>query len=161
MYKTMHTTEIIAAFAKESDDPLKQVVCIVYDAQTLVVTTYGTNKLVKPLATNSRALTDVSKPQHEGKKFIMLHAEMDALFKMIGSGSIHNQFQGKAIYMSLQPCADCLKNLVHFGATHIEWLEDNRHQAEQDIIKPYLGILKTYKKNANGLILSVGPWLIK
>lgn len=155
-FPVVNTDVLIRTLSVHSEDPIRKVVCIAYDKETKLVTAFGVNKVVHHLKHHSQVRVAVGTPEHPAKKFLMIHSEMDLIKKMSDSPS--HVIQNTGIFLSLQPCMDCLKSLIHAGFTTIEWKEDNRHQHEQEIMKPFLNIMK-YRKNEEGLFLQVPTWI--
>jgi len=154
----IHTSQIISALARESHDPITQVVCLAFDKETNTLTGYGVNKILKPFQNHMSAKKLVSTPLEPAKKFLMVHAETDFLNK--NRNTMPHVIQRTSIYMSLQPCMSCLAGLLQAGYTDIQWAADNRHQEEQTLMSPFLSIIE-YRKNAEGLHLQVPSWILK
>lgn len=91
-----------------------------------------------------------AKPIHPAKNVFMKHAEIDMLESLqeaIKERSEEVDIDKIIVICSLQPCMDCIKCLVDFGIKHLGYLEENRHQDQQEAIKPYINYLfDTYKK---------------
>lgn len=154
----IHTDKIIEILSRESEDPLTQVVCLAFDKETNTLTGYGTNKILKPYSKNASAIKEVATPLSPIKKFLMVHAEADFLSKQ--KNSMEHVIARTGLFLSLQPCMNCLSRLLEAGYTDIQWAQDNRHQEEQELMKPFLGIIK-YSKNVDGLHLQVPSWILK
>lgn len=152
-----HTDEIIKSLARKSGDPLTQVVCIAYDVESRIVTGYGVNRVIKGLEKNHGVKETIATPQHDAKKFLMVHAEADFLKKSYNIVPWMRERTG--IYMSLQPCMNCVNQLLDAGYNRVQWKTDNRHQEEQALMKPYLGGMLEYKQNSEGLHLQFPAWI--
>lgn len=157
-HPAVHTSVIFEALSEKSEDPLKQVVCIAFDKRTNMVHSFGINRIIKPLRSNSDTLSTVRTDKHPAKKFLMVHAEIDLLTKLRELPREYIQHLG--IYVSLQPCMNCLNQIIDSGFTDVQWIEDNRHQDEQELIAPYMSVIK-YEKNAEGFTLQVPPWIVE
>lgn len=157
-YPVAHTSIIFEALAKKSEDPLKQVVCIAFDKRTNMVHSYGVNRIIGPLRLNSDALKAVKTDKHPAKKFLMIHAEIDMLEKIKHTHAEHKKHL--RIYVSTQPCMNCLNQIIDAGFTDVQWLDDNRHQDEQKLIASFMKVIK-YEKNTEGYMLQTPPWVVE
>lgn len=155
-FPVVKTDVVIKTLSLESEDPVRPVVCIAYDLQENMITAYGVNKMIPLFSKNSRAREVVGTPLDPAKKFLMIHSEMDLLEKMKDCHA--DLIKKTGIFLSLQPCMECLKALLARGFVDIQWKEDNRHQDEQELMRPFLHIIR-YKKNAEGLHLQVPSWI--
>jgi len=152
----MHTDELIEAYARRSDDPVKQVVCILYDLDDHGLIAWGTNQIITTFKEKAPVWCDevVSTPLHPAKKLIMQHAEISALAELKRIRRLINRNHIGA-YVSLQPCLDCVRAIVPY-VSEIRWKEDNRHQDEQSLISLVSRkVFTKYEKQENGLTLTL------
>lgn len=157
-FPLVNTEHIIRALSKHSEDPLCQVVCLAYDKETMTVLGYGVNKIISSHSNTSMGKATVATDKHPAKKFLMRHAEQDWLLKAAGMTKESKERTG--IYMSLQPCMNCLSSLLDAGFTDIQWAEPNRHQEEQQLIKPFISSEIKYNELKSGLMLQVPSWIV-
>jgi deoxycytidylate deaminase len=118
---------------------------------------YGVNKIIKNIPKSNLVYSTVGADKHPAKNFLMFHAEMDLVFKFHDMSE--EQKRRTKIYASLQPCLNCLKTLINFGFTDVEWMTDNRHQDDQKMIEPYTHLIK-YKKNEEGYAVQIPRWIV-
>lgn len=62
------------------------------------------------------------------KKFASIyeiHAEQNAIYNLLKSGTVINDFNDLAIAVTLEPCEQCAKALISLGIKHIIYLESH------------------------------------
>lgn len=152
-YPVVSTEILFEALKKHSDDPLTQVIAIAIDNSTNSVVAFGVNKLISFFATNSAVKIEMAIDKNPAKKFLVRHAEVDLIDKM-------NEFlhRDKYEYMvSVQPCMACLSKFLDKNIRNISYLKENRHQEEQELIKPFLKQIN-YAKIEHKMVC-VPPWI--
>jgi deoxycytidylate deaminase len=127
---------VVEALKKHSDDPVKQVVALAIDVETNTLMYFGVNRLVKGFAKQTDALSAMKTPLHPAKKLLVRHAETD-LLRALRQSPEHVKAR-TAIVCSLQPCMNCVSSLMEEPFVSISWLEYNRHQEEQEVMKPFM-----------------------
>jgi deoxycytidylate deaminase len=149
------STEILFdVLKKRSSDPLVQVVAIAVDASTNSVISYGVNKIISALEKNSRALAELAIDKNPAKKFLIRHAEADLIEKMTQTMNI-DKYQ---FIVSVQPCMACMTKLLDKNINSIGYIKENRHQDEQEIMKPFLSNIQ-YGKIEHKMVC-VPPWIV-
>lgn len=142
-YKVSRLFEMYSVY---SEDPLVQVICIPYNVNTNEIFTaaVGGNhveKFAKELAWKEHIDRKMITDKDPMKKLIVKHAEEDTIECLKG---FHRPFKMSdvAVICSLQPCMSCFRALMNAGIKKIYWVNDNRHQDEQVIIRDFLNLLK-------------------
>jgi len=152
-YPVVNTEVLFEALKKRSDDPLVQVVAIAIDNSTNSVIAFGVNKLINFFASNNFAKNEISIDKNPSKKFLIRHAEIDLIDKM-------NEFPHRHQYeflVSVQPCMACLSRMLDKNIINISYLKENRHQDEQELLKPFLKQIN-YGKIQHKMVC-VPPWI--
>jgi deoxycytidylate deaminase len=135
----MTIKEALELSKKGSSDPITQVGCVIFRKDTGAIVSFGANKVLEAF----RKISDeiVSTPLHPLKKLVMMHAEESALF--------HLPYSNRANFVavcSLQPCMNCVRQLAGV-VEEIYWVEDNRHQADQELMAPLIDkVFRAYRK---------------
>lgn len=154
--RELHTDELIEAYKKQSEDPIMQVVCILYDLHDLSLICWGVNRIIETFKNKAPDWCNevINTPLHPAKKLIMQHAEISAISELKRLRRFINRNEIGA-FISLQPCLDCVRAIAPF-VSEVAWKEDNRHQHEQEIIQPASHLFfNSYKKKDYGLTLSL------
>lgn len=81
-------------------------------------------------------------------KDCVIHAEMNAILKVAKSS---NNTEGSRMYVSLSPCAQCAKNIIQSGITHLFFFEEYRDTSSIDIL--IKAGIKVYTVDIDGEIL--------
>lgn len=69
---------------------------------------------------------------HEWSKTYEIHAEMNAIIWAARKGI---SIEGATIYVTLEPCSECSKNLIASGITRIVYAKSYEHNHSQTISK--------------------------
>jgi deoxycytidylate deaminase len=116
-----------------SEDPITKVGCIIFDKTSGEMISAGANVVIESFRCISDGIVPV--PLHPLKKLVMRHAEETALNMLRKKG---NTFRyGLIAVCSLQPCMNCVRQLAGI-VDEVYWLEDNRHQADQELMLPVI-----------------------
>lgn len=152
-YPVVSTEVLFEVLKKRSDDPLVQVTAIAIDNSTNSVIAFGVNKLISFFASNSFAQSQMKIDKNPAKKFLVRHAEIDLIQKMTEFPHQH-QYE---FMVSVQPCMACLSRILDKNIINISYLKENRHQDEQELIKPFLKQIN-YGKIQHKMVC-VPPWI--
>lgn len=98
-----------AQVATESDDPHRQVGCIILDSDGNQIAT-GTNKLPRGCAVTEHR---IEKPH---KYTWIEHAERNAIFSAAKRGV---SLEGSTIFVNWWPCVDCTRAIIQSGIQKI------------------------------------------
>jgi deoxycytidylate deaminase len=135
----MTIKEALELSKKGSEDPIKQVGCVIFQKDTGVVVSFGANTVLEAFKHLSDEI--VSTSLHPLKKLVMMHAEESALSHLPCS----NRANLVAV-CSLQPCMNCVRQLSGV-VDEVYWVEDNRHQADQELMAHLIDkVFKAYRK---------------
>ncbi len=77
---------------------------------------------------------EYTKDHHEWSKTYEIHAEMNALIWAARKGI---SIEGATIYVTLEPCADCSKNLIAAGVKRIVYNKGYEH-TNSDIVTQFI-----------------------
>jgi len=153
-YPVVSTEILFDVLKKRSSDPLVQVVSIAIDPSTNSVVAYGVNKIISAFEKSSKALAELAIDKNPAKKFLVRHAEADLIEKMTETMNIHKyQF-----IVSIQPCMACMSKLLDKNINSIGYIKENRHQDEQELMKPFLSNIQ-YGKIEHKMVC-VPPWIV-
>lgn len=154
-YPVVSTEVLFEVLKRYSDDPLVQVIAIALDNDTNTVVAFGVNKLVNFFGKNNFAIEEMTKDKNPMKKFLVRHAEFDLIDKL----SEHKNSSQYEYIISVQPCMSCLSRLLDKKMLNIKYLTENRHQDEQELIKPFMKNIN-YGKISHKMVC-VPPWIAK
>lgn len=153
-YPVVSTEIVFEALKKHSDDPLVQIGVIALDPETNTVVAYGVNKIINFLSHNAAAEREMAIDKNPVKKFLVRHAEIDLLEKI----KEHRDLSRYEFIVNVQPCMACLSSLLDKRITNIKYIKENRHQDEQEMIKPFLKNIN-YGKIEHKMVC-IPPWLL-
>lgn len=153
-YPVVSTEILFEALKKRSDDPLIQVIAIAIDNSTNSVVAFGVNKLIRFFASNSAVKAEMAIDKNPVKKFLVRHAEVDLIEKM----NEHLNREKYEYIISVQPCMACLSKMLDKNISNISYLKENRHQEEQELMKPFLRQIN-YGKIEHKMVC-VPPWIV-
>ena len=73
-----------------------------------------------------------TKEHHEWSKTYEIHAEMNAIIWAARRGI---SIEGATIYVTLEPCADCSKNIIASGIKRIVYAKEYEHNHSETVSK--------------------------
>lgn len=152
-YPVVSTDVLFKALKKHSSDPLVQVVAIAVDSSTNSVVAFGVNKIISAFEKNAKAVAELCIDKNPAKKFLVRHAEADLVHKLVENIEIHKY----EFIISVQPCMACMSTLLDKNVNHISFVKENRHQEEQDLMRPFLTNIR-YGKIEHKMVC-VPPWI--
>jgi deoxycytidylate deaminase len=153
-YPVVSTDILFEILKKHSSDPLVQVVAIAIDPSTNSVVAFGVNKIITHFQKNPRVLAELAIDKNPAKKFLVRHAETDLIEKMRQTINIDKY----EFIMSVQPCMACMSKLLDKNINSISYIKENRHQDEQELMKPFLSNIQ-YGKIEHKMVC-VPPWIV-
>lgn len=71
-----------------------------------------------------------TKEHHDWSKNHEIHAEMNAIIWAARKGI---SIEGSTIYVTLEPCSDCSKNIIASGIVRIVYLKDYEHNHSEQV----------------------------
>lgn len=67
----------------------------------------------------------------------VLHAEANALMKMVRYGTVGISGEPSYLYVTLSPCKDCAKMILSSGVNHVYYREQYRSEEGIELLKKY------------------------
>jgi deoxycytidylate deaminase len=120
--------------ALNSKDPKTQVGCVLVDANKHMISV-GYNAFPYGLDTKTRETAD--QLMKEWKKYMIVHAEANAIHHCNDPARL----KGATVYVTLFPCAQCAKMLIHAQVAGViywsfrrepEWLDKNHEKKKKE-----------------------------
>lgn len=124
--------EIAKAISKRSKAQRKKVGAIVVRGKQIISDGYNGMPATddSPLEFTDDNGNLVTKPE-------VLHAEANALMKMVRYGSVGTHGEPTTMYLTLSPCRECAKMILNAGINHVIYEEEYRDLEGIQLLKKY------------------------